>query len=100
MSAAPKLQFGSPTIQPKVKSKTQYSQRSKITSPIRAYTLSISHLKQQIGSKLKKMRAVLKNPKKNFVVMSGPMRTQRRAHSHSQKSPNKRSYTRKVRSAP
>jgi hypothetical protein len=101
MSAAPKLQFGSPNTRVKVQSKTQYSQRSKITSPIRAYTLSISHLKQQIGSKLKKMRAVLKNPKKNLVVMSGPMRTQRRrAHSHSQKSPNKRSYTRKVRSAP
>ena len=105
VSAAPNLQFVHPNVHPKVKSKTQYSShRSKIASPIRAYTLSISHLKQQIGSKVKKIRAVLKNPKQNIVVMSGPMRTQRRrrAHSqsHSQKSPNKRSYTRKVRSAP
>ena len=100
VSAAPNLQFVYPNVHPKVKSNTQYSShRSKIASPIRAYT--ISHLKQQIGSKVKKIRAVLKNPKKNIVVMSGPMRTQRRrAHSHSQKSPNKRSYTRKVRSAP
>jgi hypothetical protein len=83
------------------RSKTQYSHRSKITSPLRAYTLSITHLKQQISSKVKKIRAVLNNPKKNLIVMSGPMITQRRrAHSHSQKSPNKRNYTRKVRSAP
>ena len=101
VSAAPNLQF----VHPKVKSKTQYSpQRSKMASPIRAYTLSISHLKQQIGSKLKKIRAVLKNPKQNIVVMSGPMRTQRQrrrahSHSHTQYAPKKRSHTRKVRSA-
>jgi hypothetical protein len=75
-----------------------------MASPIRAYTLSISHLKQQIGSKLKKIRAVLKNPKQNIVVMSGPMRTQRQrrrahSHSHTQYAPKKRSHTRKVRSA-
>ena len=101
MSAAPNLH---PNVHPKVKSKTQYSpQRSKMASPIRAYTLSISHLKQQIGSKLKKIRAVLQNPKQNMVVMSGPMRTQRRrahSHSHTQYAPKKRSYTRKVLSAP
>ena len=86
----------------KPQSKTQYSYRSKIASPIRASTLSISHLKQQIGSKLKKLRAVLKNPKKNFVVMSGRLNaTQRRARSHSytQYASKKRSHTRKVRSA-
>ena len=101
VSAAPKLH---PNVHPKVKSKTQYSpQRSKMASPIRAYTLSISHLKQQISLKVKKIRAVLKNPKKNLVVMSGPMLTQRRrahSHSHTQYAPKKRSYTRKVRSAP
>jgi hypothetical protein len=78
-------------------SKTQYSHRSKMASPIRAYTISISHMKQQIGSKLEKIRAVLKNPKKNFVVMSGP-RTRSRSHSHTQYAPKKRSQTRKVRS--
>jgi hypothetical protein len=86
----------------KPQSKTQYSQRSKMASPVRASsTLSISHLKQQIGSKLKKIRAILKNPKKNFVVMSGRLLTQRRArsHSHTQYAPKKRSHTRKVRSA-
>jgi hypothetical protein len=90
----------------KPQSKTQYSSsshRSKMASPIRASTLSISHLKQQFGSKVKKIRAVLKNPKKNLVVMSGPMITitQRRArsHSHTQYAPKKRSHTRKVRSA-
>ena len=101
VSAAPNLQF----VHPKVKSKTQYSQRSKMASPIRAYTLSISHLKQQIGSKLKKIRAVLKNPKQNMVVMSGPLRTQRQrrrahSHSHTQDALKKRGHTRKVRSAP
>ena len=99
-SAAPKLRFGSPSTRVKVHPKTQYSpHRSKIASPIRAYT--ISHLKQQIGSKVKKIRAVLKNPKQNIVVMSGPMRTQRRRapHSHTQYAPKKRSHTRKVRSA-
>jgi hypothetical protein len=96
------LQFGSPNTQLKAlstQSKTQYSHRSKMASPIRAYTISISHMKQQIGSKLEKIRAVLKNPKKNFVVMSGP-RTRSRSHSHTQYAPKKRSYTRKVRSAP
>jgi hypothetical protein len=86
----------------KTQSKTQYSQRSKMASPIRrSSTLSISHLKQQIGSKLKKIRAILKNPKKNFVVMAGRLLTQRRArsHSHTQYAPKKRSHTRKVRSA-
>ena len=108
MSAAPKLQFGSPNtqlkFQSKVQSKTQHSSshRSKIPSPIRASTLSISHLKQQFGSKVRKIRAVLKNPKKNLVVMSGPMITitqRRRAHSYTQYAPKKRSHTRKVRSA-
>jgi hypothetical protein len=109
MSAAPKLQFGYPNtqlklqskLQSKVQSKTQYSHRSKMASPIRASTLSISHLKQQFGSKVKKIRAVLKNPKKNFVVMAGRLLTQRRArsHSHTQYAPKKRSHTRKVRSA-
>jgi peptide subunit release factor 1 (eRF1) len=90
--------------QSKAQSKTQHSSSHhgpKMTSPIRAST--ISHLKQQIGSKLKKLRAVLENPKKNFVVMAGQMLHNRhrhtRSHSHSQKSPNKRNYTRKVRSA-
>jgi hypothetical protein len=86
----------------KPQSKTQYSHRSKMASPIRgSSTLSISHLKQQIGSKLKKIRAILKNPKKNFVVMAGRLLTQRRArsHSHTQYAPKKRSHTRKVRSA-
>jgi len=86
----------------KPQSKTQYSQRSKMASPIRgSSTLSISHLKQQIGSKLKKIRAILKNPKKNFVVMAGRLLTQRRArsHSHTKYAPKKRSHTRKVRSA-
>ena len=80
-------------------SKTQHSQRSKMASHIRAYTISISHMKQQIGSKLEKIRAVLNNPKKNLLVMSGPT-TQRRAHSysHTQYAPRKRSQTRKVRS--
>ena len=94
------LQFGSPNTQLKAlstQSKTQHSHRSKMASPIRAYTISISHLKQQIGSKLEKIRAVLKNPKKNFVVMSGP-RTRSRSHSHTQYAPKKRSQTRKVRS--
>jgi hypothetical protein len=56
-------------------------------------------MKQQIGSKLEKIRAVLNNPKKNLLVMSGPT-TQRRAHSysHTQYAPRKRSQTRKVRS--
>lgn len=86
----------------KPQSKTQYSHRSKMASPIRgSSTLSISHLKQQFGSKLKKIRAILKNPKKNFVVMSGRLLTQRRArsHSHTQYARKKRSHTRKVRSA-
>ena len=88
----------------KPQSKTQYSHRSKMASPVRASsTLSISHLKQQFGSKLKKIRAILKNPKKNFVVMSGRLlnATQRRArsHSHTKYAPKKRSHTRKVRSA-
>lgn len=86
----------------KPQSKTQYSQRSKMASPIRrSSTLSVSHLKQQIGSKLKKIRAILKNPKKNFVVMAGRLLTQRRArsHSHTKYAPKKRSHTRKVRSA-
>ena len=93
-----------PQTQLKSKSKTQYSSayRSKLASPIRASTVSISHLKQQIGSKLKKIRAVLKNPKKNFVVMSGP-RTRSRSHSHTQNASKKRSRghsrSRKVRSA-
>jgi hypothetical protein len=80
-------------------SKTQHSQRSKMASHIRAYTISISHMKQQIGSKLEKIRAVLNNPKKNLLVLSGPT-TQRRAHSysHTQYAPRKRSQTRKVRS--
>lgn len=80
-------------------SKTQHSHRSKMASPIRASTISISHMKQQIGSKLEKIRAVLNNPKKNLLVMSGPT-TQRRAHSysHTQYAPRKRSQTRKVRS--
>ena len=100
-----KVQLSPPQLKPSrsnPRSKTQYSQRSKMASPIRASsTLSISHLKQQIGSKLKKIRAVLKNPKKNFVVMSGRLLTQRRArsHSHTQYAPKKRSHTRKVRSA-
>ena len=117
------MSFGSPKTpkvktqtqthtQLKSKSKTQYSSayRSKIASPIRASTVSISHLKQQIGSKLKKIRAVLKNPKKNFVVMSGPRtrsRSHSRSHSHSytQNASKKRSRgrgrgrSRKVRSA-
>jgi hypothetical protein len=102
----PQLQFGSPNtqlkVQSKVQSKTQHSSshRSKIASPLRASTLSISHMKQQIGSKLKKIRAVLKNPKKNFVVMSGPRtRSRSRSHSHTQYALKKRSQTRKVRSA-
>ena len=80
-------------------SKTQHSHRSKMASHIRASTISISHMKQQIGSKLEKIRAVLNNPKKNLLVMSGPT-TQRRAHSysHTQYAPRKRSQTRKVRS--
>jgi hypothetical protein len=100
-----KVQLNPQQLKPSIsnpRSKTQYSQRSKMASPIRASsTLSISHLKQQIGSKLKKIRAVLKNPKKNFVVMSGRLlnATQRRAHSHTQYAPKKRSHTRKVRSA-
>jgi hypothetical protein len=88
--------------QSKAQSKTQHSSSHhgpKMTSPIRAST--VSHLKQQIGSKLKKLRAVLENPKKNFVVMAGRMLHNRHRHtqSHSQKSPNKHNYTRKVRSA-
>jgi hypothetical protein len=101
-----KVQLNPQQLKPSIsnpRSKTQYSQRSKMASHIRASsTLSISHLKQQIGSKLKKIRAVLKNPKQNMVVMSGPMRTQRRrahSHSHTQYAPKKRSHTRKVRSA-
>jgi len=107
------MSFGSPKTpkiktqpQLKSKSKTQHSSASskKIASPIRASTVSISHLKQQIGSKLKKIRAVLKNPKKNFVVMSGP-RTRSRSHSHSytqnasKTRSRSRTRTRKVRSA-
>jgi hypothetical protein len=101
MSAAPKLRFGSPKTRSKVQSKTQYSssQRSKMMSPIRASTLSISHLKQQIGSKLKKIRAVLKNPKKNVVVMLGQKIKRTRSHSHTHHAPKKRGHTRKVRSA-
>ena len=114
MPDAPQLHFGSPKThskqsnqskqskaQSKAQSKTQSYHRPKMTSPIRAST--VSHLKQQIGSKLKKLRAVLENPKKNFVVMTGRMlhnqRRRTRSHSHSQNAPNKRSYTRKVRSA-
>ena len=86
-------------------SRTQHvsSHRPKITSSIRASTVSISNLKQQISSKMKQIRAVLENPKKNVVVMSGRMlnATQRRArsHSHTHHAPKKRRYTRKVRSA-
>ena len=102
-----KVQLNPQQLKPSIsnpRSKTQYSQRfkMKMASPIRASsTLSISHLKQQIGSKLKKIRAILKNPKKNFVVMAGRLLTQRRArsHSHTQYAPKKRSHTRKVRSA-
>jgi hypothetical protein len=109
----PQLHFGSSPKTPKIKtqlkskSKTQHSSASSSSkkiaspiSPIRASTVSITHMKQQIGSKLKKIRAVLKNPKKNFVVMSGP-RTRSRSQSYTQNASKtrSRSRTRKVRSA-
>jgi len=82
-------------------SRTQHvsSHRPKITFSARASTASISNLKQQISSKMNQIRAVLENPKKNVVVMSGRMLTRARSHSHTHHAPKKRRYTRKVRSA-
>jgi hypothetical protein len=81
----------------KTHSKTQYSPSHRSAPPIRAST--ISHLKQQISSKLKQLRAVLQNPEKNVVVVAGkPRRTRSHSHTKISRKSSASKYTRKVRS--
>jgi hypothetical protein len=81
----------------KTHSKTQYSPSHRSAPPIRAST--ISHLKQQISSKLKQLRAVLQNPEKNVVVMAGkPRRTRSHSHTKISRKSSASKHTRKVRS--
>jgi hypothetical protein len=84
-------------LKKKTHSKTQYSPSHRSAPPIRAST--ISHLKQQISSKLKQLRAVLQNPEKNVVVMAGkPRRTRSHSHTKISRKSSASKHTRKVRS--
>jgi len=82
------------------KSKTHaHSPYKKISFGRRSSTTSVSHLKQQISSKLKQLRAVLQNPEKNVVVMAGkPRRTRSHSHTKISRKSSASKYTRKVRS--
>ena len=82
------------------KSKTHaYSSYKKISFGRRSSTTSVSHLKKQISSKLKQLRAVFENPEKNVVVMAGkPRRTRSHSHTKISRKSSASKYTRKVRS--
>lgn len=83
------------------KSQTQSSKSKTQSSARRSSTTSVSHLKQQIISKINQLRTVLENPKKNVIVVAGKIiRTPRRTRSHTQfsRKSSASKYTRKVRS--